>query len=77
MEMEAEKWAQKMRERGIAVPRKMPTRAKAYAGLKIAAAIARGAKGIDPKARRFADYGRARQRARRRAYARQQERRCS
>ena len=55
MEMEAEKWAhEKMREHGIAVPRKMTTRAKAYVGRKIAAAIARGAKRIDPEARRFA-----------------------
>src|SRR5262245_55504070 len=55
MEMEAEKWAhEKMREHGIAVPRKMTTRAKAYVGRKIAATVARGAKRIDPEARRFA-----------------------
>ncbi|SRR6266566_7328961 len=44
MEMEAEKWThEKMREHGIAVPRKMTTGAKAYVGRKIAAGIARGA----------------------------------
>jgi hypothetical protein len=59
------------------VPRKMTARAKANVGSKIAAAIARGAKRIDPEARHFADYGRARQLARRRAYARQQQRRYS
>ncbi len=54
-EMEAEKWAhEKMRENGIAVPRQMTKRAKNYVARKIKQAMARGAKRIDPEARRFA-----------------------
>jgi hypothetical protein len=54
-EMEAEQWAHsKMRENGIAVPRDMTIRAKAYVARKIEQAERRGAKSIDPSARRFA-----------------------
>lgn len=54
-EMEAEKWAhEKMRENGVAVPRVMTKRAKQYVRRKIRQALARGAKRIDPEARRFA-----------------------
>lgn len=54
-EMEAEKWAhEKMRENGIAVPRTMTKRAKKYVAWKIQQAQKRGAKRIDPKAKRFA-----------------------
>ena len=54
-EMEAEKWAHdKMRESGVAVPRSMTKRAKAYVGRKIKQAKARGAKHIDSAARRYA-----------------------
>jgi hypothetical protein len=56
--MQAEKWAhEKMRENGIAVPRTMTRRAKLYLARKIGQAIERGAKRINPEARRFA-YGR-------------------
>jgi hypothetical protein len=55
MEMEAEKWAhEKMREHGIAVPRKMTKQAKRYVASKIRRAIARGAKKIDRAASRYA-----------------------
>lgn len=54
-EMQAEQWAHaKMREHDIPVPRSMTTRAQAYVARKIAQAEARGAKKIDPAARRFA-----------------------
>lgn len=54
-EMQAEQWAhEKMREAGVSVPRSMTTRAKAYVGRKIRLAEARGAKRIDPEARRYA-----------------------
>jgi hypothetical protein len=54
-EMEAEQWAhEKMREHGIAVPRAMTVRAKAYVARKIEQAEMRGAKTIDHRARRFA-----------------------
>lgn len=54
-EMEAEQWAhERMRENDIAVPRSMTVRAKAYVARKIAQAEMRGAKTIDPNARRFA-----------------------
>lgn len=54
-ELEAEQWAHaKMREYGIRVPRAMTRRAKRYVARKIKEAIARGAKHIDPQARRFA-----------------------
>jgi len=54
-EMEAEKWAHdKMREHGMPVPRSMTKRAKAYVGRKIKQAEVRGAKNIDPAARRYA-----------------------
>ncbi|MCV9964327.1 hypothetical protein OIU34_20785 [Pararhizobium sp. BT-229] len=54
-EMEAEQWAHaRMRKHGIAVPRSMTTRAQAYVGRKIKQAEARGAKKIDPAAKRFA-----------------------
>jgi hypothetical protein len=53
-EMEAEKWAHaKMREHGIAVPRQMTKRAKAYVARKIRQAGARGAKRIDREALAF------------------------
>ena len=54
-EMEAEQWAHaRMREAGVPVPREMTRRAKAYVGWKIKQAVARGAKKIDPRARKFA-----------------------
>jgi hypothetical protein len=54
-EMEAEKFAhEKMREHGIAVPRKETKEAKRYVARQIRKAIARGAKRIDPEVRRFA-----------------------
>jgi hypothetical protein len=54
-ELEAEQWAHaRMREAGIRVPRAMTKRAKRYVARKIKQAIARGAKHIDPQARRFA-----------------------
>jgi hypothetical protein len=55
-EHEAEQWAHAaMRGAGIAVPRSMTKRARAYVGRKIKQALARGAKRIDPAARRFAN----------------------
>ena len=57
-EMEAEQWAHaKMREHGIAVPRTMTVRAKNYVARKIRQAVRRGAKHIDPAARRYARRG--------------------
>jgi hypothetical protein len=54
-EFEAETWAfAKMREHGVAVPRKSLTRAKAYVARKIRQAKRRGAKHIDPRAAAFA-----------------------
>lgn len=54
-EMEAEQWAHaKMREHGIPVPRKMTQRAKRYVAHKIDQAERRGAKRINPEARRYA-----------------------
>ncbi|KAB2673723.1 MULTISPECIES: hypothetical protein [Brucella/Ochrobactrum group] len=54
-ELQAEKWAHsKMREHGIPVPRTMTERAKKYVARKIVQAEKRGAKSIDPEARRFA-----------------------
>jgi hypothetical protein len=54
-EMEAERFAyEKMREHGIAVPRKETKRAKHYVARKIKQALTSGAKRIDPEARRFA-----------------------
>jgi hypothetical protein len=54
-EMEAEKWAyEKMREHGVAVPRKRVKLGKRYVARKIRQALRRGAKRIDPEARRFA-----------------------
>ena len=54
-ELEAEQWAlARMREHGIRVPRAMTKRAKNYVARKIKQAVARGAKRIDPAARRFA-----------------------
>ena len=53
-EMEAEQWAHlKMREAGIPVPRAMTKRAKEYVAYKIHQAERRGAKHIDPRARKF------------------------
>ena len=53
--MQAEQWAhERMRENAVAVPRSQTKRAKAYVTLKIHGAINRGAKHIDPVARRFA-----------------------
>lgn len=53
-EMQAEQWAhEKMREHGIAVPRAMTRRAKAYVAHKIEQAERRGAKTISAEARRF------------------------
>ena len=46
--------AQKMREAGVRVPRAMTARAKRYVARKIKQAVKRGAKHIDPEARRFA-----------------------
>jgi hypothetical protein len=55
-EMEAEQWAHmKMREAGVPVPRSMTKRAKAYVARKIDQAISRGAKTINPEARRYAN----------------------
>jgi hypothetical protein len=54
-ELQAERWAHaKMREVGLRVPRVMTRRAKKYVARKIKKALARGAKHIDPEARRFA-----------------------
>ena len=54
-ELEAEQWAfRKMREHGIAVPRKSLRRAKQYVAYKIRQAERRGAKHIDAKAKKFA-----------------------
>jgi hypothetical protein len=54
-EFEAEQWAHlQMREHGIRVPRSVTQRAKRYVARKIKQALARGAKHIDPEARRFA-----------------------
>lgn len=54
-EYQAEQFAHdKMREEGIAVPRSMTERAKQYVRRKIAQAEKRGAKHIDPEARRWA-----------------------
>lgn len=54
-EYEAEVWAHEtMRSSGIAVPRSMTRRAKAYVAYKIRQAVARGAKRIDSKARNYA-----------------------
>jgi len=54
-ELEAEQWAfRKMREHGIAVPRKSLQRAKRYVAYKIRQAERRGAKHIDAKAKKFA-----------------------
>jgi hypothetical protein len=54
-ELEAEQWAHaRMREHGIAVPRTMTKRAKAYVGRKIDQAKARGAKRINREAEKFA-----------------------
>jgi len=54
-EMQAEQWAhEKMRENGVPVPRSQTKRAKAYVTRKIHGAISRGAKNIDPAARKFA-----------------------
>ena len=54
-EYEAERWAHaRMREHGVAVPRAMTLRAKAYVGRKIEQAEKRGAKTIDARARAFA-----------------------
>src|SRR5260370_29869582 len=54
-ELEAEQWAfRKMREHGIAVPRKSSRRAKRYVAYKIRQAERRGAKHIDAKAKKFA-----------------------
>jgi hypothetical protein len=53
-ECEAEMWAHaKMREHGIAVPKDMTRRAKAYVARKIRQAVRRGAKTIDKSARSF------------------------
>jgi hypothetical protein len=53
-EHEAEQWAhERMREHGIAVPRRMTARAKAYVARKIGRARARGAKTIDSAAAKF------------------------
>jgi hypothetical protein len=53
--MDAENWPhEKMRENGIAVPRDMTKRAKNYVARKIRQTTARGAKRIDPEARKFA-----------------------
>jgi hypothetical protein len=55
VEMEAEKWAdQKMREHGVPVPRATTKLGKEYVARKIKQAEARGARRIDPEARRFA-----------------------
>jgi hypothetical protein len=55
VELEAEQWAHAtMRQHGIAVPRAMTVRAKDYVARKILQAELRGAKSIDPAARRYA-----------------------
>jgi hypothetical protein len=55
-EMQAEQWAhEKMRENGIPVPRSQTKRAKAHVTRKVDGAISRGAKHINPAARKFAD----------------------
>ena len=54
-EMQAEQWAHaKMRENGVAVPKVMTKRAKDYVARKIRQALRRGAKTIDPAAKRYA-----------------------
>jgi hypothetical protein len=54
-EMEAEKWAHAaLRRHGVAVPRAMTVRAKAYVARKIRQAVRSGAKRIAPAARDFA-----------------------
>lgn len=54
-EHEAEQWAHaRMREHGIAVPRRQTRRAKEYVAQKIRRAEARGAKRIDRAAAKFA-----------------------
>ena len=54
-EMQAEQFAhEKMREHGIAIPRAMTKRAKQYVTRKITQAQRRGAKRIDPTAKKFA-----------------------
>jgi hypothetical protein len=56
IELEAEQWAhEKMREHNVPVPRSITKRAKEYVGWKIDQAVARGAKNIDPDARRYAN----------------------
>lgn len=53
-EVEAEQWAHaRMREAGIAVPRQMTKRAKAYVRRKMHQAFARGTKSFDSKALKF------------------------
>lgn len=53
-EMEAEQWAHaRMREAGIAVPRRMTKRAKAYVSRKMRQAFDRGAKSFDSEALKF------------------------
>nr|MBI3612634.1 hypothetical protein [Nitrospirota bacterium] len=54
-EYEAERWAfDRMREAGIAVPRKSLRRAKSYVAYKICQARRRGAKAINQEAQRWA-----------------------
>jgi hypothetical protein len=54
-ELEAEQWAHAaLRRHGIPVPRSMTTRAKEYVAWKIQQATRRGAKHIDPAAKRYA-----------------------
>ncbi|MBI4375412.1 MAG: hypothetical protein HY549_03085, partial [Elusimicrobia bacterium] len=54
-EYEAERWAfDRMREAGIAVPRKSLRRAKSYVAYKIRQARRRGAKTVDRQALRWA-----------------------
>lgn|SRR5262245_7592371 len=56
MEMQAEQWAhEKMRENGVPVPHKETRRAKRYVAHKIRKALRRGAKRIDPAAKRYAE----------------------
>jgi hypothetical protein len=53
-ECEVEKWAHAaLRRHGIVVPRKESERAREYVGLKIRRAERRGARAIDPEARRW------------------------
>ncbi len=53
-EMEAEQWAHDaLRRYGVPVPRAMTVRAKRYVARKIRQAEARGAKRIDPAARKY------------------------